>query len=202
MTRATAIIADQRGKPDQARAVAVMRGRQRAEHGGIGEDGERDGGGEFADIGESVLRRNATNAMTGNSAMRAKRAAPAARLMAVKSMPVRCWRAACIAGTRRGRAVFDRVVGVPDPVDHAGAGVERDQLLGGFDERRFELQQRIVDQAGERDATHLVVEAVEAAELVEQRAAPEEVVGVVRQFVLVGAQPQVSGRGNGRRDIS
>ncbi len=54
----------------------------------------------------------------------------------------------------------------------------------------FELQAGIVDEARERDRLHFVAEAGEAAEPVEQRAAPEPFVGVARQFVLVGAQLQ------------
>ena len=44
----------------------------------------------------------------------------------------------------------------------------------------LDLQQRVFDQAAERDVLHLLAEPVEAAELVEQRAAPEELVGIAR----------------------
>ena len=79
-------------------------------------------------------------------------------------------------------------VGVPDRGDHAFAGAHVDQLLAGGDQRGLGLQAGIGEHAGDRDLLHLGAETGEAAELVEQRAAPEPDVGIVRQLVLVGAQ--------------
>ena len=62
-----------------------------------------------------------------------------------------------------------------------------DQLLGGGDDRGLDLQARISDHAFDRDLFHLLTETGEAAEPVEQVAAPEPFVGVVGELVLVGA---------------
>ena len=74
-------------------------------------------------------------------------------------------------------------------VDHAFAGRDPGELVGGGGERHLELQAGIVVQAAEHDLAHLVAKAVEAAELVEYAAlaAPEEHVGVGGKLVAVGA---------------
>ena len=63
-----------------------------------------------------------------------------------------------------------------------------DQLPRGGAQRGLDLHGGIFAQAAEHDGAHLVAEPSEAAELVEHALAPQERVGVERQFVAVRAQ--------------
>ena len=77
--------------------------------------------------------------------------------------------------------------------DHAFAGRDPGQLMRRRCQRQLDLQGGIFAQAAERRCVaHLVAQAGEAAELVEHAAlaAPEEHVGVGRQFVAVRAELQ------------
>ncbi len=90
----------------------------------------------------------------------------------------------------RWRESLDDGVGVPDLVVVAFAGAHREQLPDRGDGRSLELPQGIGGKALEHDRAHLLVQALEAAELVEHALAPEELVSVVRQVRAMVAKAQ------------
>src|ERR1700712_3885929 len=85
-------------------------------------------------------------------------------------------------GNFRGNETLDNAVGVPDLVVNTCAALDHHKLSRCRHCGHFNLLAGVCDKAVERDDPHLVAEAVEAAELVENAVAPEEFVGGFRKF--------------------
>src|SRR5262245_7437592 len=83
---------------------------------------------------------------------------------------------------------LDDSVGVPDLIVCPVPGRDQAELARGGRHCGFDLPQRILLQTVQDDKAHLLPEAAEAAELVEDAVTPEEVVGVCRQLVAVRAE--------------
>ena len=65
-----------------------------------------------------------------------------------------------------------------------------DQLFRGGDSGGLQLKQGIFAETGQCDLLHFLVNAGETSELVEERIAPEPLVSIVWQFILVAAEHQ------------
>src|SRR4029077_8991466 len=83
---------------------------------------------------------------------------------------------------------LDDLACVPDTGDHAFAGGDLHELTGTRGECGLKLPERIGAQALDHDGAHLLAQAVEAAELVEDASSPEKDVGIGRQFAAMIAE--------------
>ena len=179
----------ERRKPRDARAIAIVRIRQRAAHEGVGEDRERDRRGENSEIAEA--RPHGTEPDDGQQ--QHHRGPCDRHMQAIDRGEVEfALLLTCGAhGRQRGRREpFDHAVGVPDAGVHAVAGAHAHKLFGSPGDGGLDLQPRILDEAVEHDRVHFVVHALETAEPVEHALAPEEHIGVVRQLVAMRAKLQ------------
>ena len=124
---------------------------------------------EIADVGQALAPPARDDDQPASSTIERRPTGQWMWLIAVKEIPPCCWRAACIAGSTAGVYFFDDAVGVPDPVDHAFAGVDTSMSCAAVARHRgFELQRRIIGRLSSAIVLHLVAEAGKAAELVEQ----------------------------------
>src|SRR5262245_35218510 len=85
---------------------------------------------------------------------------------------------------------LDDSVGVPDSIMCPVPGRDQGELARGGRQCSFDLLQGILLQAVQDDEAHFIPEPGEAAELIEDAIAPEEVVGVRRQLVAIRAEPE------------
>ena len=97
----------QRRQPHHARAVAVVRIRERAADCRIGEDRQRDDRGQFAERRRIRGRRAASASTATSSSIDPHATGTCRRLIAVKSSSPRCWRAAFIAANACGANGLD-----------------------------------------------------------------------------------------------
>ena len=177
-------------QPDDARAIAVVRIGQGAADQRIGQKRQRAESRQFAKGG-----RQSPPPYEHNDNRQQRHAQQRQRIMQLVDRREREF-ALLLARRLHRRLELRRVVvhdeiSVPGPMHDTFAGMHVDQLTRGGDRRGFELQRRIIDQALNGDVFHLLAETGEAAEPVEQRTAPEPDIGVARQRILVGAQPQL-----------
>src|SRR5262249_49503446 len=87
-----------------------------------------------------------------------------------------------------GNKSADDSVGVLDLIMHSVAGRELPELFCCSGKRGLELQHRILLEAMQDDEAHFFAEAVEAAELIEHAAVPQELIGSGRQLIAIRTQ--------------
>ena len=97
---------------------------------------------------------------------------------------------ALLPGVVHGRhfarnVALDDAVGVPDLVVRASTARDQPQLRCRSRNGGFDLLQRIFLQTAQDDKAHLLAEAAEATELVEDAVAPQEVIGGRRQLIAI-----------------
>src|SRR5262245_25658523 len=178
--------------PHDTRSVAVVGSRQHPAHERIGEDRDRDGRGE-----PSRLVEAARNCCSREQHEREDHRAERDRYMdPIDRIEVKL--TALLPGVVHGRhfawnVALDDAVGVPDLIVRAVTGRDQPQLRYRSRKGGFDLLQRILLQTVQDDEAHLLIEAAEATEFVEDAVAPQKIIGGCRQLVAVRTELEPRG---------
>src|SRR5262245_16963279 len=174
----------ERRNPGDTRSISIVGSRQCSAHERIREDRDRHGRGK-----PSRLVEAARNCCSREQHEREDHRAERDRhVHAIDRIEVKL--AALLPGALHGRhfawnVALDDAVGVPDLIVRAVAGRDQPQLPCRSRKGGFDLLQRILLQTVQDDEAHLLVEAAEATELIEDAVAPQKIIGGCRQLVAV-----------------